>query len=102
MPIDKSIGELRPLGTFFSRMRKRKNTLNAAQIKAELRNWFAFEGPLGEVVYNVRYFFAWKEGHLMGTYSTLKEATESLAPRERPETKREMRRWPSLLLPNTD
>jgi len=83
-------------------MRKRKNTLNAAQIKAELRNWFAFEGPLGEVVYNARYFFAWKEGHLMGTYSTLREATESLAPRERPKTKREMRRWPSLLLPNTD
>jgi hypothetical protein len=39
---------------------------------------------------------------MMGTYSTLKEATESLAPRERPKTKREMRRWPSLLLPNTD
>ena len=82
---------------FFGRMRKRENTLNAAQIKAELRNWFAFEGPLGEVVYNSRYFFAWKEGHLMGTYSTLKEATESLAPRERPKTKREMRRSPSLL-----
>ena len=82
-------------------MRKRKNTLNAAQIKAELWNSFAFEGPLGEVVYDARYFFAWKEGHLMGTYSTLKEATESLAPRG-PKTKREMRRWPSLLLANTD
>jgi hypothetical protein len=49
------------------------------QIKREVRTWYAFEGPLGEVVHNRRFFFAWKEGCLMGTYNTLQEATESLA-----------------------
>jgi hypothetical protein len=34
---------------------------------------------MGEVVHNRRFFFAWKEGCLMGTYNTLEEATESLA-----------------------
>jgi hypothetical protein len=49
------------------------------QIKREVRTWYAFEGPLGEVVHNRRFFFAWKEGCLMGTYNTLQEATEFLA-----------------------
>ena len=75
-----------PLDILSSSMRKRKNALNAAQIKDEMRDWFAFEGPLGEVVYNARYFFAWKEGRLMGTYSTLREATDSLTPREMRKT----------------
>ncbi len=60
-------------------MMKRNYALNAAQIKDEMRNWYAFEGPSGEIVHNARYFFAWKEGHLMGTYSSLKEAMESIS-----------------------
>jgi hypothetical protein len=48
----------------------------------EVRTWYPFEGPLGEVVHNKRFFFAWKEGCLMGTYNTLEEATKSLASEE--------------------
>ena len=59
-------------------MRKRNSALIAAQVKDEMRNWYAFEGRSGEVIHNARYFFAWKEGHLMGTYSTLKEAMDSI------------------------
>ena len=59
-------------------MRKIKTAINATQIKHEIRTWYAFEGPLGEVLHNRRFFFAWKDGCLMGTYNTLEEATESL------------------------
>ena len=44
----------------------------------EVRNWHAFEGPLGDVVHNGRSFFAWREGRLLGAYSTLEEAIEAL------------------------
>jgi hypothetical protein len=44
----------------------------------EVRNWHAFEGPLGDVVHNGRSFFAWKEGRLLGAYGTLEEAIEAL------------------------
>ena len=64
-----------------------KNTIDAARISDEMRNWYAFEGPSGEVVYNARSFFAWKDEHLIGTYSTLADALESLAWRERLKTK---------------
>jgi hypothetical protein len=60
-------------------MRKTKNTPNISPIKPEIRTWYAFEGPLGDVVHNKRFFFAWKEGCLMGTYNTLEEATASLS-----------------------
>jgi hypothetical protein len=59
-------------------MRKTKSTPNISPIKPEIRTWYAFEGPLGDVVHNKRFFFAWKEGCLMGTYNTLEEATASL------------------------
>jgi hypothetical protein len=77
--IEKSIGGLGPSDIFSVSMRNPKNALNPAQIKDEMRNWYAFEGPFGEVVLNARYFFAWKEGHLLGTYTTLKEAMESIS-----------------------
>jgi hypothetical protein len=60
------------------RMRKTKDTPDILRIKPEIRTWHAFEGPLGDVVHNKRFFFAWKEGCLMGTYNTLEEATASL------------------------
>jgi hypothetical protein len=44
----------------------------------EVRNWYAFQAPLGEVLHNGRFFFAWKEGRLLGAYTTLEEAMESL------------------------
>jgi hypothetical protein len=59
-------------------MRKTKSTPDISSIKPEIRTWYAFEGPLGDVVHNKRFFFAWKEGCLMGTYNTLEEATASL------------------------
>jgi hypothetical protein len=60
-------------------MKNSKMSDKITQLKPEVRTWYAFEGPLGEVVHNKRFFFAWKEGCLMGTYNTLEEATESLA-----------------------
>jgi hypothetical protein len=64
-------------------MRNTKTGIDATQVKREIRTWYAFEGPLGEVVHNKRFFFAWKDGCLMGTYRTLGEAMESLEGRER-------------------
>jgi hypothetical protein len=64
-------------------MRKPKTGIDATQVKREVRTWYAFEGPLGEVVHNKRFFFAWKDGCLMGTYTTLGEAMKSLEGRER-------------------
>jgi hypothetical protein len=52
---------------------------NVSPIKAEIRNWYTFEDSLEEVVHNAKYFFAWKDGILIGTYNTLGEATTSLA-----------------------
>ena len=68
------------------RMRKIKNGSNISPVKPEIRTWYAFEGPLGDVIHNKRFFFAWKEGCLMGTYNTLEEATASLAFRKTRET----------------
>jgi hypothetical protein len=64
-------------------MRRTRKTINAPQIKDEIRNWYAFEGPSGEVVHNAKYFFAWREGVLVGTYKTLEEAMESLSGRDK-------------------
>ena len=64
-------------------MRSTKTGIAATQVKREVRTWYAFDGPSGEVVHNKRFFFAWKDGCLMGTYSTLGEAMESLEGRER-------------------
>ena len=50
---------------------------------SDVRNWHAFQGPLGEVLHNGRFFFAWKEGRLLGAYTTLEEAMESLRMGER-------------------
>ncbi len=61
--------------------------LNASQVKAEIRNWYAFEGPLGEVVHNAKYFFAWREGRLIGTFTTLDDAMKSLERRKSLKTK---------------
>ena len=68
-------------------MSKIRTAINATQIKREIRTWYAFEGPLGEVVHNKQFFFAWKDGCLMGTYNTLEEAPESLALKERLKTR---------------
>ncbi len=59
--------------------------MNAQPIKNDndVRNWHAFEGPLGDVLHNGRSFFAWKEGRLIGAYRTLEEAMESLRTGER-------------------
>jgi hypothetical protein len=68
------------------RMRKIKRGSNISPIKPEIRTWYAFEGPLGDVIHNKRFFFAWKEGCLMGTYNTLEEATASLTSEKAPDT----------------
>ena len=39
---------------------------------------YSYHGPLGEVSHSGRYYFAWKEGFLIGTYNTFEEAIASL------------------------
>jgi hypothetical protein len=58
-------------------MRRRNVSIKAAPIKAEIQNWYTFDVPFGEVVHNAKYFFAWKDGILIGTYNTLGQATAS-------------------------
>jgi hypothetical protein len=48
---------------------------------------YSYHGPLGEVSHSGRYYFAWKEGFLIGTYKTFEEAMESLVWRERLKTR---------------
>lgn len=64
-------------------MRKSKNASIILPTKPEIRTWYAFEGPLGDVIHNNRFFFAWKEGCLMGTYDTLEEAMASLTSKQK-------------------
>jgi hypothetical protein len=45
-----------------------RKAIDAAWIKAEILNWYAFEGLLGEVVHNAKCLFAWMDGHLIGTH----------------------------------
>jgi hypothetical protein len=42
-------------------------------------SYYAYLGPLGEVVRNGASFMALKDGFLIGTYNTFGEAMESLA-----------------------
>jgi hypothetical protein len=44
-----------------------------------------YRGVLGEVLCDGRDFVAWQDGFRIGTYSTLEEAMESLAWREKPK-----------------
>jgi hypothetical protein len=66
---------------------KTKSASKISPIKSEIRTWYAFEGPLGDVIHNKRFFFAWKEGCLMGTYNTLEEAAASLTSKNTRDTR---------------
>jgi hypothetical protein len=66
-------------------MRKYKIADKVARVKPEVRTWYAFERGLGEIIHNKRFFFAWKEGCLMGAYNSLEEATDSLVSGRTPE-----------------
>jgi hypothetical protein len=48
-----------------------------------IKHWHAYQGLLGEVMHDGRFFFAWKEGRLIGASQTLDEAMESLIWREK-------------------
>jgi len=48
----------------------------------DMRKCFGYQGPLWEIVEGNRYFFAWKEGRLLGIHRTFEEAIESLALKE--------------------
>jgi hypothetical protein len=64
----------RTLDLFWTHMRKKKDTTDSPPIKHELRTCCAFEGPLGKgrsVARNKRFFFAWRDGCLMGTNDAL-------------------------------
>jgi hypothetical protein len=61
--------------------------VESGQTKSKIRNRCAYQGPLGEVICNDRYFFAWKDGCLIGASKTLEEAMEALVWKERVKTK---------------
>ena len=44
---------------------------------------YSYRGPFGEVSHSGRNFFAWQDGHLIGTYQTFEKAMEHLAWKER-------------------
>ena len=45
----------------------------------ETTSYYAYQGPLGEVVHDEVYFSALKDGFPIGRYNTYEEALESLA-----------------------
>jgi hypothetical protein len=53
----------------------------------DITDRYRYQGPFGKIVHNGRYFFASKDGLLLGTYNTFEEAMESLVWRERLKTK---------------
>ena len=70
-------------------MRNKKETIDSRPIKREVRTCCAFEGPFGKgrsVAQNKRFFFAWKDGCLMGAYDSLGEAAQSLGSGQRRRT----------------
>jgi len=48
---------------------------------------YSYHGPFGEVSHSGRDYFAWQDGHLIGTYRTFEKAMEHLAWKERLKTK---------------
>jgi hypothetical protein len=48
---------------------------------------YSYRGPFGEISHSGRNFFAWQDGHLIGTYGTFEKAMEHLAWKERLKTK---------------
>ena len=52
-----------------------------------MSNRYRYQGPLGKILHSGRYFFASKDGLLLGTYNTFEEALESLVWRERLKAK---------------
>ena len=48
---------------------------------------YSYRGPFGEVSHSGQNFFAWQDGHLIGTYRTFEKAMEHLAWKERLKTK---------------
>jgi hypothetical protein len=57
-----------------------------ARSERTFQHQYAYQGPLGQVVHNGWYFFAWKDGCLIGASKTLEETMEALAWRERLKT----------------
>jgi hypothetical protein len=72
-------------------MKMTKCANNAARSKAEKQDWYAFESTLGEVLYNAKYFFAFKERCLIGIFKTYEEAKESLVLKEKADKVRSIR-----------
>jgi len=48
---------------------------------------YSYHGPFGEVSHSGRDYFAWQDGHLIGTYRTFEKAMEHLTWKERLKTK---------------
>jgi hypothetical protein len=68
-------------------MRNTKSALKTEGNTKEIRTWSVYQGPLGEVTCNDRYFFAWKSGCLIGASRKLEEAMEALVWREKLQIK---------------
>jgi len=76
----KSIGSITPIFNpriGVSRAMENKDRIDMSN--EGITNYYAYLGPLGEVVRHGLLFFASKDGFLIGTYASLGEAMESLA-----------------------
>jgi hypothetical protein len=60
-----------------------------------MEHWYAYQGDLGEVICNGQYFFAWKDGCLVGTSKTLEEVKEALLWKEKLKTRESKRSVPN-------
>ena len=61
------------------KVRAHHTLVSAYQKKKRTMSYYAYLGPLGEVVRDGASFMALKDGFLIGTYNTFGEAMESLA-----------------------
>ena len=77
--------------------------MNAQPIKNDndIRNWHAFEGPLGDILHNGRSFFAWKEGRLIGLQNSRRGYGVLAYGRKAKDTGEQMKRFRAFVLSAT-
>lgn len=75
-----------PSGPMARAMLNRRINMESISFRTEsklsMEHWYAYRGYLGEVICNGQYFFAWKDGCLVGTSKKLEEVMKALACKE--------------------
>jgi hypothetical protein len=83
MPVENSIDDLLSPGIFSRIMRKTSDAIQSAQLNNKIRKLnrtdkHEYQGWLGGVVHKGPYFFASKDGTLIGAYKTFDDAMKAL------------------------